>query len=250
MTKHILVAGYYGFHNSGDEAILRVLISDLRRAEAELSVCILSGDPKATRRMYDVDAIAHGDIAGIIEQARRSDALIVGGGGIFLDYWGAQKNTILTSKQAGLPFYCNLPLLGQMLEKPVLLYAVGVGPLFSAGGEELTRLAFKLAPAATVRDSESLEILQFLGVPTKKIRITADPAFNIQADNVRAREILDGLSVDRNRPIVGVCLRNWEIGVEPSTWQAETAAGLDEFAKQIFFGFYCDGFICIISSNP
>ncbi len=232
MKKHILIAGYYGFRNNGDEAILRVLLADLQRAEADLSVCVLSGDPEATRRCFGVEAIAHGDVVGIIEQARQSDALIVGGGGIFQDYWGSQKNTVLTSQQAGLPFYSSLPLLGRLLEKPVLLYGVGAGPLFSAEGEELTRLSFEYATFSTIRDSASQELLLSLGVPAKKMRITADPAFGLQADAVRAREILNGLFVDPNRPVVGVCLRNWDIGIEQSVWQAETAAGLDDFTDQ------------------
>ena len=232
MKKHILIAGYYGFRNNGDEAILRVLLADLQRAEEDLSVCVLSGDPEATRRCFGVEAIAHGDVVGIIEQVRQSDALIVGGGGIFQDYWGSQKNTILTSQQAGLPFYSSLPLLGRLLKKPVLLYAVGAGPLFSTEGKELTRLSFDYATVATVRDGASLELLHSLGIPAKKMRVTADPAFALKADTVRAREILNGVSVDPNRPVVGVCLRNWDIGIEQSIWQAETASGLDNFADR------------------
>ena len=73
MKKHILIVGYYGFQNSGDEAILRVLLSDLRQVDADLSICVLSGNPEFTRRCFGVEACAHGDVAGIIEQARRSD---------------------------------------------------------------------------------------------------------------------------------------------------------------------------------
>jgi polysaccharide pyruvyl transferase CsaB len=232
MKKHILIAGYYGFRNCGDEAILHVLLANLRQTGEDLSVCVLSGDPAATRRCFGVETIAQGDVLRIIEEARRSDALIVGGGGIFQDYWGSPKNTVLTSQQAGLPFFSSLPLLGRLLGKPVLLYAVGAGPLFSAEGEELTRLSFEFATAATVRDSASLELLQSLGVPAKKMHITADPAFALLVDAVHAREILDGLSVDPNRPVVGVCLRNWDIGIDQSTWQVEIAAGLDEFATR------------------
>ena len=232
MKKHILIAGYYGFRNNGDEAILRVLLADLQRAEEDLSVCVLSGNPEETQRCFGVEAIPHGDVVGIIEQVRRSDALIVGGGGIFQDYWGSQKNTILTSQQAGLPFYSSLPLLGRLLKKPVLLYAVGAGPLFSTEGKELTRQSFDFSTIATVRDGASLELLHSLGIPAKKMRVTADPAFALKADTVRAREILNGLSVDPNRPVIGICLRNWDIGIEQSVWQAETAAGLDSFADR------------------
>ncbi len=154
MKKHVLIAGYYGFHNNGDEAILRVLLEDLRQAEPNVSICILSGDPESTRRNYGVEAITHGDINGIIEQARRSDALIVGGGGIFQDYWGSLKHTLLTSEQAGLPFYSSLPILGHLLDKPVLIYAVGAGPFLSPEAKELTRLSFEIATISTVRDRE------------------------------------------------------------------------------------------------
>ncbi|MGA2504147.1 MAG: polysaccharide pyruvyl transferase CsaB, partial [Anaerolineales bacterium] len=230
MNKHVLIAGYYGFHNNGDEAILRVLLEDLRQAEPNVSICILSGDPESTRRNYGVEAITHGDINGIIEQARRSDALIVGGGGIFQDYWGSLKHTLLTSEQAGLPFYSSLPILGHLLDKPVLIYAVGAGPFLSPEAKELTRLSFEISTISTVRDRDSLELLHSIGVPAKKIQITADPAFALHADSIHSLEILNALSVDPSHPFVGVCLRNWDLGIEQSIWQAGTAAGLDNFA--------------------
>ena len=158
--------------------------------------------------------------------------LIVGGGGIFQDYWGAQINTILTSEQAGLPFYCSLPLLGRLLDKPVLIYAVGAGPFFSAEAKELTRLSFNSATLSTVRDRDSLDVLRSVGVHSKKILVTADPTFNLEPDAARAEEILRRLPVDPGIPLIGICLRNWDVGIDQSIWQAETAAGLDEFADR------------------
>ncbi len=232
MKKRILIAGYYGYHNIGDEAILGALLDDLRGTELDLEICVLSGDPADTKRLHRVNAIDQSDIQGIIEQARNSDCLIVGGGGVFQDYWGADKKTLLTGDHAGIPFYSCLPLLGWLLEKPVLLYAVGVGPLFSQEARELTRLSFELATSATVRDRESQQLLVSLGLAQRKIQVSADSAFNIAADIKKARRVLQQVALDANKPIVGVCLRNWEAPGSQTAWQGEAANALDAFVVQ------------------
>ncbi len=241
MKKRILVAGYYGYHNTGDEAILSALLDDLRGIGPESQICILSGDPEDTKRRHRVNAIEHTDVQGIIAQARNSDYLIVGGGGVFQDYWGADKNTLLTGDHAGIPFYSCLPLLGWLLEKPVLLYAVGVGPLFSPAAKELTRLSFALATSATVRDLESQELLISLGVLPSKIRVSADSAFSLAANTNKAKKILQQAALNTNKPVVGICLRNWEVPGSQNDWQGAVANALDAEASEISITIVTDG---------
>ncbi|WP_252864392.1 hypothetical protein [Caldicellulosiruptor bescii] len=59
--KNIVISGYYGQLNTGDEAILRVLIDRLREYERQenedLNVVVLSSRPQLTSKIYSVDSV-------------------------------------------------------------------------------------------------------------------------------------------------------------------------------------------------
>ena len=48
MSK-ILISGYYGFANAGDEAMLTAIIESLRQVEKNVELTVLSGNPEDTR---------------------------------------------------------------------------------------------------------------------------------------------------------------------------------------------------------
>lgn len=64
---NILISGYYGFDNIGDESILRTLVSSLREHIPDCSLTVLSHNPASTREKYGVEAVdrmvADGDFA-------------------------------------------------------------------------------------------------------------------------------------------------------------------------------------------
>ncbi|MBQ2223249.1 MAG: hypothetical protein II420_00645 [Oscillospiraceae bacterium] len=47
---NILISGYYGFDNIGDESILRTVINSLRARVPDCHLTVLSHNPAATRR--------------------------------------------------------------------------------------------------------------------------------------------------------------------------------------------------------
>lgn len=244
MPKRYLISGYFGFSNAGDEAILSVLLPDLSQAAPGAELVILSGNPEETAQRHSVQAIQASDLQVLLDTAATCDGLIVGGGGVFQDYWGAQKETLLTPLQAGLPFYSSLPMLGWLLEKPVLIHAAGVGPLFSEEAEELTRLSFKLAAVASVRDGESQALLKSLGLLAESIPVTADPAFRLIPDRQQAAKILANFPLDPQTPRMAVCLRGWDQAGPSEKWQAEVAETLDAFIERtgcslLFIPFHC-----------
>ena len=51
--KKILISGYYGFDNFGDEAILKVLLEKLK----DCDVTVLSANPRKTFDTYGVHTV-------------------------------------------------------------------------------------------------------------------------------------------------------------------------------------------------
>lgn len=153
----VLVSGYYGFGNVGDEAVLAGLLVGLRgRAILPL---VLSGDPAGTRALHGVPS-AHRS-RDLLWALLRSDALVSGGGGLLQD---------ATSRRS-LSYYLGVVRLARVLGKPVVVYGQSVGPLTRAGRRRVAA-ALRGLPLA-VRDRQSQGLLAELGLAST---LVADPA--------------------------------------------------------------------------
>ncbi len=246
--RRVLVAGSYGQGNTGDEAILAALLAGLRAGRPDLHLQVVSGNVAATAALHaqpspgHFEALHWGDWAGIAAALASADLLILGGGGIFFDYWGFDPGRLLENEAPDLAHYASFPLLAALLGKPTFLCAVGVGPLFTAGGREAVRLAFALAARASVRDAESKALLVEIGVPAERVEVTADPAFALAVPEPSAARLAAlGLAATAagaaaapgGRPLLGVTPRPWDVGVSQEGWETALAEALAAFALAV-----------------
>ncbi len=225
--RRILLTGYYGFGNAGDEAILASIVAHLRELRPDLAIAVASGEPEETSRIHGVEALFWRDPLALEDAARQADLIAIGGGGLFHDYWGFPADALLTDAHWGLSYYAAPAALALLHEKPLMLYAVGVGPLASEAGRAFTKAVCDAASVITVRDEPSRSELVALGVPAEEIEVTADPAFAFASRASSAEEIAAPPS-DR-RPLLGVALRHWDFEIEPARWEAAVAEALDRF---------------------
>ena len=56
MSK-IVISGYYGFNNAGDEAMLTAIVEALRKLEPSVELTVISGNPTETKAKYQVESI-------------------------------------------------------------------------------------------------------------------------------------------------------------------------------------------------
>jgi polysaccharide pyruvyl transferase CsaB len=230
LKNKIFITGYYGFGNTGDEAILTAMLEHLRELRQDLQITVTSATPAKTAATYGVESILWSDASAMLETVRQTDLVIIGGGGIFHDYWGFNPNTFLTDNHWGISFYTAPAVMATIYEKPVMLYAIGVGPLLSEHGRRFTKVACDAAAAITVRDKASRELLESIGVPAEQITLTVDPVFGFSTEkDPAALAVLQNLNVAR--PLIGVALRHWDVGIHPGFWEQEVADGLDLFLQ-------------------
>jgi len=85
------VAGYYGFRNAGDEAILEAIARELKARGHE--VVALSGDPKRTREDHGLRAYHRLNPLALL----RADLWLLGGGGLLQDATSALSLTYYLS---------------------------------------------------------------------------------------------------------------------------------------------------------
>ncbi|HUK15599.1 MAG TPA: polysaccharide pyruvyl transferase CsaB [Bryobacteraceae bacterium] len=230
--KTIFLVGYYGFGNAGDEAILAGILEQFRALRSDLRLVVASGDPASTAAAHHVEAVAWNDIAAVLQAVQAADLVVIGGGGLFHDYWGLDPDTFLTGRHWGVVYYAGPAVLATLFRKPTMLYAVGVGPLLSEHGVLFTRLAFQSATAITVRDQASRALLESMGIPADSIRVTTDPGFLFRPAVSSSLAEAVPAEFELRRPVLAVAPRPWNLGVHPDFLERELAAALDLFLKR------------------
>ncbi|ACO44839.1 polysaccharide pyruvyl transferase CsaB [Deinococcus deserti] len=158
-SKRVTVSGYYGFGNTGDEAIALAISRELRaRGVAPL---LLSNTPAETAQFAHSEAAARMNPLALLRALLRSQVLLSGGGGLLQDKTSART----------LTYYLGVIRLAQLLGRRVVVFNQSVGPLSPEGGRKV-QAALKGA-RVIVRDRGSLETLRQLGITGE---LGGDPA--------------------------------------------------------------------------
>lgn len=193
MTNKIVISGYYGFDNFGDDAILHVITSNLKnnlkKTGQKLEITAISNNPPKIANDFNVKSIYTFDFASITRTLIESDILVSGGGSLL-------QNATSTKS---LIYYLSLMFLSKFLGKKVFVYAQGIGPIKGKIPVFLTKAVLKIVDKITVRDEKSQNLLKTWGI---KSILTADPVWNI---DTKAINTVPG----RKDKSVGIQLREW-----------------------------------------
>ena len=191
----VLISGYYGFYNIGDEAILKSIIEALRNEDPNIDIVVLSNDVEYTKNTYKVNAINRWKLNEIYKELLKCDGLISGGGSLFQD---------VTSSRSIL-YYTGIIWLAKLAKKPIFIYAQGVGPIEKKSNRKIVGKFFNKVDYITLRDKESKVLLNSIGV-RKDIEIVPDPVmgFNIENYEFKLPEYYT------NDDYITVSIRDWK----------------------------------------
>ncbi|WP_211749611.1 polysaccharide pyruvyl transferase CsaB [Paenibacillus sp. Marseille-Q4541] len=232
-TKKIVISGYYGFHNSGDEAVLKSILtaleSESQRTNVQIEPIVLSSDPEWTQQTYGVRAVHRMKLGEVRSAIKESDGLISGGGSLLQDATGWKS----------IPYYLGILKLAQNMKKPTFIYAQGIGPVQRGIFKPMIRGIFKHCEYISVRDEESAKLIQDFGVRWNDVRIVPDPVMGLplpEPSKVQ-KAIYGGGSARRTTPkteevelpVIGVSVRFWE---KDRTELDRIAEGLKQFATK------------------
>ncbi len=191
----MLISGYYGFGNLGDEALLDVIVARLRAAYPGGSIDVLSADPAGTAARLNVEATPRMDLGAVRRAIDRADIVLSGGGGLL------QNVTSLRS----LLYYAGIVRTATRANKRTMIFAQSIGPL-DVFGRAVVRACCGGVVAATVRDEGSRRLLTSL-LPKVRVERTADPVFLFEPDATPLDLVAEGLSGPG--PLVVVSVRRW-----------------------------------------
>ncbi|UVI29919.1 polysaccharide pyruvyl transferase CsaB [Paenibacillus spongiae] len=238
-VRRVVVSGYYGFRNSGDEAVLKSVLTALAEEGASTGIriepIVLSIDPAWTSEMYGVESAHRMRLPDVIKAIRSSDGLISGGGSLLQDATGA-----LT-----IPYYTGILRLAQLLRKPTFVYAQGIGPVNRRWMDRLIRGVMRRSAYVSVRDAESAALLGRMGVEQGRIEVVPDPVMGLPlpapgeagtaggggaAGAAAGPAAAGGLAPGEaaQAPLVGVSLRHWR---KDGADLARAAAALGALAR-------------------
>jgi polysaccharide pyruvyl transferase CsaB len=204
-VKRVLISGWYGNGNLGDEALLAGMLRAIAAADPAIEPVVFSDDPPRTAREHRVRTRSRDNrshrrrLASEARALPRYDALAIGGGGLIKDF-GDRPGNVHAWLRPGI--------VASLMRRPASWYAIGVDEIRHEESRAVVRRAAARTRLITVRDAGSARALAALDVEQEPV-VTADPAVLTVAPDQgwRAGE----------RPLVTVCPRRWK----------STGAGVD-----------------------
>ncbi|MFB1082162.1 polysaccharide pyruvyl transferase CsaB [Jeotgalibacillus sp. JSM ZJ347] len=220
----IVISGFYGLGNTGDEAILKSIIDNIRSEVDKPQITVLSLSPEETAKTHNVHSIYRGwrhQNKMKIRALRKADVLISGGGGLLQD-------TYPTKFLFGpLPYYLLVVLLAKLVGTKVMFFSQGIGPVTSKWGKFLMRTLANKADFVTVRDQYSKDYLEKLGVTKPETVVTADIVFGMKpSDDDR---LYKSLPLKGDETLAAVSVRPWFTNEE---YYEKLAKSLDELIEK------------------
>lgn len=181
----VVVSGYYGFGNMGDESLLDVIAATLAEEIPGVKIAALTRHPKADAKRTGLHCVSRfsPQAVGTIRGAK---LLISGGGSLLQD----------STSRRSLKYYAGVLGIAEAFGVNSYIYANGIGPVRDNSNRKLTVKVVDRAEEVSVRDADSADELRRLGVTREKIRVTADPAFLIRPyDEHRLARTMERLGV-------------------------------------------------------
>ncbi|MCD7778046.1 MAG: polysaccharide pyruvyl transferase CsaB [Clostridiales bacterium] len=221
MTE-VLITGYHGYGNYGDEATLLAIKEGIEKMNADVKITALSYDPEFTKTEYGINAVQRFNVFKVFWAVFKSKVIVSGGGTLLQDI----------SSTRSLFYYLGIIKLAKLLGKKVLVYANGIGPVNKESNRKLIGKIVNKVDIITLREEPSLNDLVSMGVTKPPTYVTADPAFNLTSESdARAEEILLQEGIPTDKPLVGVAVRDWKKAKYGDEYIREIAIACDSLIR-------------------
>ena len=230
--KNVLISGYYGFNNTGDEAMIETM--SILLAKRNYGLIVLSSNPEKTKELYNVQAYDRSKLSQVIKAIKKADIVVSGGGTLFQD---------ITSKKS-IWYYLAIVKIAQLMRKKVCVAYQGMGPIDTKLYRKMTRklLNKKSVKLVALRDNQAIEYAKEMGIKEDKMTFSSDMVFMMQPPaKERCLKILkDNVhNYEEGQKLIGFSVREWK-DKDRTDLFAELADKLVEKynARIVFFPFH------------
>lgn len=199
MNKKIVISGWYGPGNIGDEAILQAMIDTFEEQFPNCEITALSFNPTYTKNTQKINAVRQvpssikGWIRSIItlnifktmKVIKDCDLFIMGGGGFLSDWQPEVPHDWLKQMK-----------IAKFFGKETWLYGIGAGPFLSEKGKATTKYYIdNYVDRIVVRDSESYRQLKEVVGVSLPVEIEIDPVAKMNVDKYLNKNSIDDISI-------------------------------------------------------
>ncbi len=196
----IALLGYYGYKNSGDEAILKSTLDSFRKTDPELTFLVFSKKPRETKKLYLVDSVNRFNLFKVIRILRRSRLFLAGGGSLI------QDNTSTRS----IWYYLTVLRMAKRFGTKTMLFANGIGPIKRAFNRRFAGKILNELQAISLRDAQSFNEIKSLGINKPDIYVSSDPAVLLEAsDESSVDDLIAAENIPIEKPLIGFSIRKW-----------------------------------------
>lgn len=222
---NLLLAGGYDTSNLGDHAMLKSLNQTLGHLE-DLNITILSRHiEKLFEKEYDVELIKNLDhetkreslgrwfngfnfndntehLNLINERLDGSDALVIGGGRLFIDI-------CLDFMRGPLSYFIILVILAKFKNIPIIIYGMTLVKPKTELGQEMLKFIVENSSLTMVRELPSKNILTEMKIKTKNLKVIPDPAFILEYNRREylQKQIFKKENLEYDKNYIGLNLR-------------------------------------------
>ena len=192
----IVLSGYYGFDNIGDDALLFSILEDIKQLKPETRFLLLTKKPKYGRETCLVDTLQRFRPVKICKALRSSRMLLSGGGSLIQD----------ATSTKSLYYYLLVMSAAKKLGCKVFAYANGIGPVKQKHIKKVSNVLQKV-DKITLRECMSAKEIKRI-CPSVSFEVTADPAMGLTTENGRLFEFLEKNGI-KEKNILGISVRMW-----------------------------------------
>ncbi len=192
MAKRVLISGYIGFGNFGDEAIFACLVSYLKSRGAD--VYALSNTPYETSKRYSVKTFKYNSVSQIIKAVMSCEVLFSGGGSLL------QNNT----SNKSLIYYLLIILFAKLMGRKVIIFAQGFEGVKGKLMQKFTSQILNMCNLITVRDESSKSIMDKMKLQS---HLVCDPVYSVKLPAYEPKDYV-GIQLRANKNMHPLFLEN------------------------------------------
>ncbi len=212
--RYVLILGYFGWGNFGDEFILDTLIDRICSKYPHCIPVAVSEKPLEIFSRHSIISVALSDRRSLSFYMEHAACMLICAGLLFdigIYYTTGRRSLLENPDYTDLPGLTAACTLAHLYSLPVLFYGAGAGPLVNTESRALVHFMGELGVRFLMRDEISARYIHDAGIRSQQIAVVSDIAFSTQMPDPKlARQWgkLHDISFTSQRVVV-VSLRRW-----------------------------------------
>lgn len=231
-ARHVVVYGWFGMDNLGDDLLLRIVADRVRARFPEAVITAIVGNPMRVRELYGFEAVRAEQPVPMSNMLRRADALVLCGGLVFDDPMALTSGDAEPFMEPYINPACqaDVCLMAWQHGVPAYYLGAGIGPAEKPATRACLRYIGLSGARLLLRDADSARLALDAGVPAEQVETCCDLVLAARASVVAgaaAGTLPEGLEPGG---YVTVALRTWPLN--PVGYEEALADELDRIAEE------------------